>query len=77
MSLPDVLMKDKSRIHFSPWWSEIPAGEDDTLRKVRLDIRASSEETWRLMRVLHEDLVARIEILGGKRCSGAFRGSAL
>ena len=60
-------MKDKSRIEYSPRWPEIPAEEDDTLRNVRRDIRASCEETWRLMRVLHEEVIERIRLLGDKR----------
>jgi hypothetical protein len=60
-------MNEKNRVEFFARWPELIAGEDDCLRRIRLDIRASSEETWRFMRILHEDLVVRIEILGGKR----------
>jgi hypothetical protein len=59
-------MNDNRRVEFSPRWREPPEGEDETLRKLRLDIRASAEETWRLMQVLHEDLVRHIEILGDR-----------
>jgi hypothetical protein len=62
-------MNDKTPIDFSPRWSEIPADEDERLRQLRLDIRASYEETWQLMRVLHADLVARLDRLIGKRSS--------
>lgn len=34
------------------------------VRTLREEIRAGDEETRRVMRILHEDLVARIERLG-------------
>lgn len=59
-------MNNKSRIEFVPRWPEIPPDEDEALRQTRLDIRASSEETWRLMRALHEDLADRLDALRGR-----------
>ena len=46
---------------------EIHAGDEHVVQTVRQEIRAGDEETRRFMRILHEDLVDRIEILGGKR----------
>lgn len=43
-----------------------PGGEDLTLVGLRQEIRDGDEETRRLMRVLHEDLVQRIALPGGK-----------
>jgi hypothetical protein len=43
---------------------EIRAGDEQVIRTLREEIRAGDEETRRFMRILHEDLVARIEILG-------------
>jgi len=45
---------------------EIRAGDEETRRSLRKEIREGDEETRRFMRVLYEDLVARIEILGGR-----------
>ena len=47
----------------SPTWPESPPGESEDLLVLRAEIRASYEETWRLMRVLHEDVIARITAL--------------
>ena len=46
---------------------EIHAGDEHVVQTLRREIRAGDEETRRFMRILHEDLVERIEILGGKR----------
>jgi recombinational DNA repair ATPase RecF len=43
---------------------EIRAVIDDSQGTLRKEIRAGDEETRRYMRVLHEDLVARIAMLG-------------
>jgi hypothetical protein len=42
---------------------EIRAGDEETRRVLRDEIRAGDEETRRLMRVLHEDVIARIELM--------------
>ena len=36
----------------------------EEMRQIREEIRAGDEETRRFMRVLHEDLVARIAVIG-------------
>ena len=46
---------------------EIRAGDEHVVQTLRQEIRTGDEETRRFMRVLYEDLVERIEILGGKR----------
>jgi hypothetical protein len=45
---------------------EIRAGDEETRRVLREEIRAGDEETRRFMRILYEDLVRRLEILGGR-----------
>jgi hypothetical protein len=42
---------------------EMRDGDDETRRTLREEIRAGDEETRTLMRVLHEDLVARIALI--------------
>jgi predicted phage gp36 major capsid-like protein len=42
---------------------EIRAGDEETRRVLRDEIRAGAEETRRYMRILYEDLVARISLL--------------
>jgi hypothetical protein len=46
-----VQLRDEMRVEFSA---------------TRAEARAGDEETRRFMRILYEDLVARIEMLGGK-----------
>ena len=43
---------------------EIRAGDGQTRAELRAEIRAGDEETRRYMRVLHEDVIARIATLG-------------
>jgi hypothetical protein len=46
---------------------EIGVGNERVVQTLRKEMRDGDEETRRFMRILYEDLVARIEILGGKR----------
>ena len=46
---------------------EIRAGDERVIQTLRQEIRAGDEETRRFMRILYENLVERIEILGGTR----------
>jgi hypothetical protein len=46
-------------------------GEGLTLAALRQEIRDGDDETRRLMRVLHEDVVQRIALLGEKPPSGS------
>jgi hypothetical protein len=54
------------RAEFSATRTEARARDEETRRTLRQEIREGDEETRRFMRVLYEDLVARIEILGGR-----------
>jgi len=45
---------------------DIREGDERVIQTLREEIREGDEETRRFMRVLYEDLVERIEILGGK-----------
>jgi predicted phage gp36 major capsid-like protein len=62
-----VQLRDEMRAEFSATRAEAREGDEETPRVLRDEIRAGDQETRRFMRVLHEDLVARIEILGGTR----------
>jgi hypothetical protein len=42
---------------------EIREGKEETLRTLRDEIRAGDEETRRYMRMLHEDVIARLAII--------------
>ena len=59
-------MNEEIQRRFSPKWSEPPVGEDESLRIVREEIRAIHEETWRLMLVLHEEVMEHLKALEGK-----------
>jgi hypothetical protein len=61
-----VLLRDEMRAEFSATRTEARARDEETRRTLRQEIREGDEETRRFMRVLYEDLVARIEILGGR-----------
>ncbi len=45
---------------------EIHAGDERVIQTLREEVREGDEETRRFMRILHEDIVERIEMLGGK-----------
>jgi hypothetical protein len=45
---------------------EIRAGDEETRRVLRDEIRGGDEETRRFMRVLHEEVIERIRLLGGR-----------
>jgi hypothetical protein len=45
---------------------EIRAGDEETRRVLREEIRGGNEETRQFMRVLHEDVIERIRLLGGQ-----------
>ena len=46
---------------------EIRAGDEETRQVLRDEIRAGDEETRTLMRVLHEDVITRLAMLGDAR----------
>ena len=57
-----VQLRDEMRGEFSATRAEMRAG-DEIQRTLRDEIRAGAEETRRYMRILYEDLVARISLL--------------
>jgi len=61
-----VQLRDEMRAEFSATRADARAGDESVVRTLRDEIRAGDQETRRFMRILHEDLVERIEILGGK-----------
>jgi hypothetical protein len=61
-----VLLRDEMRAEFSATRAEARAGDERVMQTLREEIRSGDEETRRFMRILYEDLVARIEILGGR-----------
>src|SRR6185503_1720665 len=69
-----VQLRDEMRAEFSATREETHAGDEETRGTLREEIRAgdeetrrqireSEEETRRYMRVLHEDVIARIAVL--------------
>ena len=44
---------------------EIRAGDEHVVKTLRDEIRAGDEETRRFMRILHEEVIERIRLLGG------------
>jgi len=62
-----VELRGEMRAEFSATRADAREGDERVLQTLRQEIRAGDEETRRFMRILYEDLVERIEILGGKR----------
>jgi predicted phage gp36 major capsid-like protein len=58
-----VQLRDEMRVEFSATRAEMRAGDEEIHRTLRAEIREGDEETRRYMRVLYEDLVARISLL--------------
>jgi len=61
-----IQLRDEMRSECSAVRSEIRAGDEETRRTLREEIRAGDEETRRFMRILHEEVISRIELLGGR-----------
>jgi len=59
-------LRDEMRAEFSTTRAEARAGDEETRRGLREEIRAGDEETRRFMRILHEEVIVRIELLGGR-----------
>ena len=59
-----VQLRDELRAEFSATRAEARAGDERVVQTLRKEIRDGDEETRRFMRVLYEDLVRRIELLG-------------
>jgi len=74
VELQIVQLRDEMQVGFSAVRQEMAVMRDDlrtelksTAESLRADIREGDEETRRYMRVLHEDVIARIAALGDAR----------
>ena len=74
VELQIVQLRDELHAGFSAVRQEMAVMRDDlrtelksTAESLRADIREGDEETRRYMRVLHEDVIARIAALGDAR----------
>jgi hypothetical protein len=74
LELQIVQLRDEMHVGFSAVRQEMAVMRDDlrtelksTAESLRAEIRESDEETRRYMRVLHEDVIARISALGDAR----------
>ena len=72
VELQILQLREEMRGEFSTIRGEIRAGDEETRRSLRDEIRQGDEETRRYMRVLHEDVIARIALLG-EQFNGAHR----
>jgi predicted phage gp36 major capsid-like protein len=59
-----VQLRNEMRAEFSATRAEARLGDERVMQTLRDEIREGDEETRRFMRVLYEDLVRRIELLG-------------
>jgi hypothetical protein len=62
-------LREEMRSEFSAIGGRIRAGDEETRRSLRDEIRQGDEETRRVMRVLHEEVIARIAVVGESRPS--------
>jgi predicted phage gp36 major capsid-like protein len=58
-----VQLRDEMRGEFSAVRGEMQTGDEETRRTLRDEIRAGDEETRRYMRMLHDDVIARLAII--------------
>ena len=56
-------LRDEMRGEFSALRNEIKAGDDDVVRTLRKEIRASTEEVMTHVRILHEDVISRLALI--------------
>lgn len=63
VELQILQLREEMRGEFSAVRAEIRGGDE----ALRIEIRAGDEETRRYMRLLHEDVISRIEMLGSSR----------
>jgi predicted phage gp36 major capsid-like protein len=61
-----VQLRDDMRAEFSVTRAEARAGDEHVVRTLREEIRAGDEETRRFVRMLHEEVIERIKLLGGQ-----------
>lgn len=59
-----VQLRDEMRDEFSATRAEAHAGDERVIETLRQEIRAGDEETRRFMRILHEEVIQRIQLLG-------------
>ena len=66
-----VQLRDEMRVEFSAIRTdlrgEIRTGDEETRQVLRGEIRAGDEETRRYMRVLHEEVIARLALIEESR----------
>ncbi len=62
-----VQLRAEMRDEFSAIRHEMRSGDQETRRVLREELRAGDEETRTLMRVLHEDVINRIALIGDAR----------
>jgi predicted phage gp36 major capsid-like protein len=60
-------LRDEMRVEFSAIRGEIRTGDEETRLVLRDEIRAGDEETRRYMRVLHEEVIARLALIEESR----------
>jgi hypothetical protein len=62
-----VQLRDEMRREFAATREEIRAGDERVRADLRADLREGDEETRRYMRVLHEEVIARIALIQESR----------
>ena len=60
-----VQLRDEMRAEFSATRAQARAGDERVVLTLRQEIRDGDEETRRFMRILHEEVIQRIQLLGG------------
>jgi hypothetical protein len=67
VELQIVQLRHEVSDEFSAVRAEIRAGDEETRRVLREEIRTGDEETRRYMRILREEVIARIAAIGEAR----------
>jgi predicted phage gp36 major capsid-like protein len=68
-------LRDEMRSEFSAVRGEIQAGDEETRRTLREEIRAGDERVMEQARALHEDVVSRLALIQeGVKARGNSRG---
>ena len=58
------LLRDEIRAEFSATRQEMHAGDEETRRALREEIRTGDERILTQAQVLHEEIVSRLEVIG-------------
>jgi hypothetical protein len=66
LETPIVQLRDEMHAEFSAIRTEVREGDDRVVLTLREEIRAGDEETRRFMRILHEEVIERIRLSGGR-----------